>query len=65
MSVAFLALAAWFVLTGRIAARAGVLPHGTRLGVLAASYVGYPVWAFRLARTLDAEPVTLGEAAAA
>ena len=31
---------------------AGLLPHGTRLGVLAASYAGYPVWAFRLARAL-------------
>ena len=50
--VAFLALAAWFIATGRLAARAGLLPHGTRLGVLAATYAGYPLWAFRLARAL-------------
>ena len=52
VSLAFLALAAWFIATGRLAARAGLLPHGTRLGVLAASYAGYPLWAFRLARAL-------------
>ena len=52
MSIAFLALAAWFIATGRLATRAGLLPHGTRLGVLAAAYAGYPLWAFRLARAL-------------
>lgn len=52
VSLAFLALAAWFIATGRLAARAGVFPHGTRLGVLAATYAGYPLWAFRLARAL-------------
>ena len=62
VSLAFLALAAWFILTGRIAARAGVVPGGTRLGVLAASYVGYPVWAFRIARTLEAAPAMLRRA---
>lgn len=54
VSVAFLVLGAWFVLSGRLAARAGVLPNGTRLGFLAASYAGYPVWAFRIARALEA-----------
>ena len=49
-----LVLAAWFIATGRLAARSGLLPHGTRLGVLAAAYVGYPLWAFRLARALRA-----------
>jgi hypothetical protein len=59
VSLAFLALAVWFVLTGRIAARSGVVPGGTRLGVLAASYVGYPVWAFRIARQLEATPAVV------
>lgn len=54
--VAYLGLGVWFVATGRIAARTGVLPGGTRLGFLAASYVGYPVWAFRLARRLEDAP---------
>jgi hypothetical protein len=65
VSVAFLALAVWFVVTGRIAARAGIVPGGTRLGLLAASYIGYPVWAFRLARTIEAEPVILADVTAA
>ena len=52
VSLAFLALAVWFIATGRLAARAGLFPNGTRLGVLAALYVGYPLWAFRLARAL-------------
>jgi hypothetical protein len=64
VSVAFLVLAAWFVLYGRLAAGAGVLPGGARLGLLAASYVGYPVWAFRIARTLEAGPTIAEERAA-
>ena len=65
VSLAFLVLAVWFVLYGRIAARAGALPGGARLGLLAASYVGYPVWAFRIARALEAGPVAAGEPARA
>ena len=52
VSLAFLALAAWFIATGRLATRAGLFPHGTTLGVAAAAYVGYPLWAFKLARAL-------------
>ncbi len=54
VSLAFLVLALFFVLYGRLAARSGILPGGTRLGLLAASYAGYPVWAFRIARALEA-----------
>lgn len=50
VSVAFLALGVWFVLTGYLGA--GVLPYGVRLGALAALYVGYPILAFRLGRWL-------------
>lgn len=59
VSLAYLALATWFVGTGRIAARSGLVPGGTRLGVLAALYVGYPLWAFRVARTIEAAPAPL------
>ena len=45
--VAFLALAVWFVAGGRTASRAGVIERGTRLGVIASTYVGQPWWAFR------------------
>jgi len=63
VSLAFLVLGAWFILYGRVAARAGVVPGGTRLGLLAATYAGYPVWAFRLARAVENGDVTVaGEA---
>ena len=56
VSVALLLLAVWFVATGRTASKAGVLPNGTRLGILAATYVGYPIWAFRVAAALETAP---------
>lgn len=65
VSLAFLVLGAWFVLYGRLATRLGVAPGGARLGLLAASYVGYPVWAFRMARAVETGAVELEEPAAA
>lgn len=50
VSVAFLILGAWFVLSAHIGA--GLLPYGVGIGVSAAVYVGYPVLAFRLGRSL-------------
>jgi hypothetical protein len=47
VTVAFLVLAGWFVGSGWTATRAGVIGHGTRLGFVAATYVGQPWWAFR------------------
>jgi hypothetical protein len=52
VSVAFLALGAWFVLSGYLGA--GILTYGVGIGALAALYVGYPVLAFRLGRSLVA-----------
>jgi hypothetical protein len=52
VSVAFLALGGWFVLSGYLGA--GRLPYGVGLGALAALYVGYPVLAYRLGRSLVA-----------
>jgi hypothetical protein len=54
-TIAFLALGVWFVVTGYLGARAGVLPRGARMGLLAATYVGYPVWCVWLARRLRAQ----------
>ena len=56
VTVAYLCLGAWFVLSGRVAQRAGVLPGGTRLGAMAAAFAGYPVWALRLARAIELQP---------
>ena len=50
VSIAFLALGAWFVLSAYLGA--GLLPYGVGIGVLAALYVGYPLLAFRLGRSL-------------
>lgn len=50
--VAYLVLAIWFVGSGWTAQRAGAMPRGARLGVLGASYVGAPWWAWRWGRVL-------------
>jgi hypothetical protein len=50
VSVALLILGGWFVVTGRMATSAGLVKHGVRMGVLAAAYVGYPIWAIWIGR---------------
>jgi hypothetical protein len=52
VSFALIAFAAWLVIVGRLGSSSGVLPHGVRMGLLAATYVGYPFWAFWLGRHL-------------
>jgi hypothetical protein len=52
VSIALLVLGAWFVAVGYLGRSGRVLPNGVRMGVLAATYVGYPVWAFWLGRNL-------------
>ena len=52
VSIGLLGLGVWFVATGQAGASSAVLPHGLRMGVLAASYVGYPIWAVWLRRRL-------------
>ncbi len=50
--IAFLFLVVWLVLTGYLGSSSGALPHGLRMGLLAVTYVGYPIWAFWLGRHL-------------
>ena len=50
--IAFLFLVVWLVLTGSLGSSSGALPHGLRMGLLAVTYVGYPLWAFWLGRHL-------------
>ena len=50
--IAFLVLVLWFVMTGYLRSSTGTLPHALRMGVLAATYVDYPIWAFWLGRHL-------------
>ncbi len=49
-SIAFVGLGAWFVLTGHLGASDGTPPGGVRIGLLAALYVGFPIWAVRSGR---------------
>lgn len=59
--IAFLVLVVWLVMIGYLGSSSGVLPHGVRVGLLAATYVGYPIWAFWLGRhllRLAGEPVS-------
>lgn len=51
-SIALIAFGAWTMTAGWLGARNGTLPHGGRMGVLGATYVGYPVWAVHVARQL-------------
>jgi hypothetical protein len=50
--LAYVPLAVWFVMTGRIGGSTGIVPGGTRTGALGASYLGYPLWAMRVGRRL-------------
>jgi hypothetical protein len=50
VSIALLVVGAWLVITGSLGR--STLPHSVRMSVLAALYVGYPIWAFWLGRRL-------------
>jgi len=50
--IAFLLLVVWFLLTGYLGSSTGLLPHGVRMGFLAPTYIGYPIWALWLGRHL-------------
>lgn len=50
--VAYLGLQGWYVVSGWLASRSGVVPRGGRLGVAAVTYVGYPIWAASVGRRL-------------
>jgi hypothetical protein len=52
VTIAYLAIGVWFVHGGWVASRAGVMPGGGRLGMIAALYVGQPWWAYRWGRRL-------------
>ena len=60
--IAFLGLVVWLVMIGYLGSSSGVLPHGVRMGLLAVTYVGYPIWAIWLGRhllRLAGEPVSV------
>jgi hypothetical protein len=49
-SIVYVGLAVWFLVAGYLGRVAGVLPNGVRWGILGATYVGYPIWAFWMSR---------------
>lgn len=51
-SVALLVLGGWLVAIGWLGTRTGLLPGGVRMGLVGATYVGYPLWAMWAARRL-------------
>ena len=52
VSIALLVFGAWLVMAGFLGSRSGFLPNGVRMGLFAAVYVGYPIWAIWMARHL-------------
>ncbi len=52
VSITMLGLACWFVLTGYLVSSSGLLSRGVWMGLLAATYVGYPIWALWIGRYL-------------
>ena len=55
--ISYIPLGIWFVATGSFAARSGIDRRGTAYGVLGASYLGFPIWAARLAGRLQLLPM--------
>jgi hypothetical protein len=59
IGIAMLILVIWFLVVGRLGRSSGLLSGRTTvMGLLGASYVGYPIWAFWLARQLQARAFT-------
>ncbi len=52
VSLALLVFGGWLVVVSWIGRASGRLPLGVGLGLLAALYLGYPIWALRLGRHL-------------
>jgi hypothetical protein len=57
VGIAYVPLLAWFIGSGWQAARAGVDRRGIAFGLLGASYLGFPIWAWRLAGRLATVPM--------
>jgi len=56
-SLGFLVLGTWMVVAAIAGRRAGAGPAGPGTAVLAAIYVGYPLWAFRVGRWMGTTAV--------
>jgi len=61
VSVALLVVGIWLVITGYLGRSNGSLPHSLLMSILAATYLGYPIWAIWLGRQLLSSTLTLVE----
>jgi hypothetical protein len=52
LSAMLLLLAVWFVAVGWLLSAVGVVRRGIALGLVAATYLGFPIWALSLGRAL-------------
>ena len=59
--VALLVVGIWLVITGYLGRSTGKLPSGVLISILAAFYLGYPIWAIWLGRLLLSGKLPLAE----
>ena len=52
LSIMLVLLAAWFVAVGWVVTALGMVRRGIALGLAAATYLGFPIWALQLGRAL-------------
>ena len=52
LSVMLVLLAVWFAAAGWLLTALGIVRRGVALGLVAATYLGFPIWAFVLGRAL-------------
>jgi len=52
LTIMFVLLAAWFVAVGSLVGSIGIARRGIVMGLLGATYIGYPAWAWWLGRAL-------------
>jgi hypothetical protein len=64
LTVAFLLVGAWLVVTGQYLGRSiGPARHSLLMSILAATYVGYPIWAIWLGRLFLSGKLTIADPA--
>jgi len=63
-SLGFLVLGAWMVAAAIVGRRMGTGPTGPGTALLAAFYMGYPLWAFRVSRWMATTAIRRGVVAA-
>ena len=55
VTISILVVGVWLVATGYLGRATSLLPRGLLMSLLAVPYFGYPIWAFRLGRSLRSQ----------